>query len=128
MTKSTGVGRGGCRPGAGRKRKATGTQKREPRQLPAQDATVADVEALARTFTAVAVRALAEIALNGEKEAARVAAANALLDRGHGKPASAVPGGADGKKQKRQEAAKQAAASGGKFAPRSGPRLAVNNS
>lgn len=36
--------------------------------------------------------------------------------------------GGKGKKEQRQEAAEGAAQSGGKFAPRSGPRLAVNNS
>jgi hypothetical protein len=42
---------------------------------------------LARQHTDVALRTLVEIAEHGENESARVTAANALLDRGWGKPA-----------------------------------------
>lgn len=49
-------------------------------------AAVPTIEELARTYTVDAIMALAEIAVNGQREQARVAAANALLDRGHGKP------------------------------------------
>jgi hypothetical protein len=44
-----------------------------------------DLRELAREHTMTALRTLAEIAKHGENESARVAAANALLDRGHGK-------------------------------------------
>lgn len=121
MTKSTGVGRGGRRPGAGRKK----APKRARREIPATLSNIADVEALARTHTLLAVQALAEIALNGEKEAARVAAANALLDRGHGKVGGAA-GGVDGKKAQRQANAERSA-SGGRFAAPVAPRLVVSN-
>ena len=40
----------------------------------------------ARAYTASALETLHSICLNGESEAARVSAACALLDRGHGKP------------------------------------------
>lgn len=39
----------------------------------------------ARTFTTDAIEALADIALNGTSETARIGAANALLDRAWGK-------------------------------------------
>lgn len=70
--------RGGARPGAGRKRG-------QPNKL------TADVKALASQYGAQAIEALADIATGGDQPAAaRVAAANALLDRGYGKPAQAI--------------------------------------
>ena len=45
-----------------------------------------DLRELARKHTLTALRTLAEIAERGENESARVAAANAILDRGWGKP------------------------------------------
>lgn len=70
--------RGGSRPGAGRK-------PGKPNKL------TADVKALAAEYGAQAIRNLAEIA-NGKDQpaAARVSAANALLDRGFGKPVQAM--------------------------------------
>lgn len=54
---------------------------------------MADVKALARAYTAVAMQTLGEIAKDpGAPSAARVAASTALLDRGWGKPAQAVTG------------------------------------
>jgi hypothetical protein len=49
-----------------------------------------EIRELARQHTALALRTLSEIADHGENESARVAAANALLDRGYGKPAVPV--------------------------------------
>jgi len=122
MTKSTGIGRGGQRPGAGRKKAEKPVLERP--QVPVAGATVHDVEALARSYTVLAIETLATIAASGEKEAARVVAANSLLERGHGKAGGAVQ---DGKKAQRQATAEKAATGGNKFAVRSGPRLAVNN-
>ncbi len=52
---------------------------------------IADVTALAREHTAAALHTLASIAGDAEQPAAaRVAAANALLDRAYGKPPAAV--------------------------------------
>jgi hypothetical protein len=53
------------------------------------------LRSLARSHTANAIAALAGIMQNGQSDAARVAAACALLDRGWGKP-SRVHIGADG--------------------------------
>ena len=44
----------------------------------------------ARLHCETALQALAEIAVGGESEAARVSAANALLDRGDGRPPQAL--------------------------------------
>ena len=75
--------RGGKRPGAGKpkgaKNKATVKQK----------ATLQD---LARKHTKEALATLLYVAKEGESEAARVSAANSLLDRGYGKPAQAITG------------------------------------
>lgn len=72
------MARGGARPGAGRRKGAT-------------DKLKADVKALASEYGAAAIKALAEIATGGNQPAAaRVSAANALLDRGFGKPSQAV--------------------------------------
>ena len=42
---------------------------------------------LAKTYTEDALMALVDVARNGRSDAARVSAANALLDRGYWKPA-----------------------------------------
>lgn len=72
--------RGGKRQGAGRPKggvsRATRTQK----------ATLSD---LARAHTATALNTLVAVAKKGESESARVAAANAILDRAYGKPTQA---------------------------------------
>jgi Family of unknown function (DUF5681) len=49
-----------------------------------------EIRELARQHTITALQTLAEICQNGENESARVAAANALLDRAWGKPAVPV--------------------------------------
>lgn len=71
---------GGKRPGAGRpagaRNRATVEQKRTLTEM-AQD------------HTAIALAALVEVAKTGS-DAARVSAANALLDRGYGKPRQEV--------------------------------------
>ena len=41
---------------------------------------------LAKTYTEDALMALVDVARNGRTDAARVSAANSLLDRGYGKP------------------------------------------
>jgi hypothetical protein len=47
---------------------------------------IGSLQALAREYAPMALRTLAEIAEKGESETARVAASNALLDRGFGRP------------------------------------------
>ena len=42
---------------------------------------------LAKTYTEEALQTLVDVARNGRTDAARVSAANALLDRAYGKPA-----------------------------------------
>lgn len=73
--------RGGKRPGAGRPR---GAQNRATKE---QKGTLQE---LARSHTETALKTLVEVARKGESDAARVSAANALLDRAYGKPSQAV--------------------------------------
>lgn len=68
------MSRGGARPGAGRPKGAS-------------NKATADVKSAAQSFTTDAISTLAEIMRSPEHPAAaRVSAANALLDRGYGKP------------------------------------------
>lgn len=67
---------GGKRPGAGRPRGA-------------QNKATAEVKVLAAQYTEAAIRRLADWMQSDEPKAS-VAAATALLDRAHGKPAQAV--------------------------------------
>lgn len=72
------MARGGARPGAGRRK---GTPNK----------ATADVKEAASVYSADAVATLAEIMRDPEHPAAaRVSAANALLDRAHGKPKQAL--------------------------------------
>lgn len=70
-------GRGGARPGAGRRPGAISAKKRE-------------LQELARTHTVKALNSLVAIATKGESEAARVSASIAILDRGYGRPHQSV--------------------------------------
>ena len=62
-----------ARPGAGRPKGALNKVTR-------------DIKALAAEHSPAALATLVQIATSGESEAARVAAANSLLDRAYGKP------------------------------------------
>ncbi|MFC0246418.1 hypothetical protein ACFOLL_04445 [Falsochrobactrum ovis] len=68
---------GGARPGAGRKKGKVSQAKRELAEM-------------AKEHAEQALQVLVNIALSGESEAARVSAANAILDRGYGKPMQGV--------------------------------------
>lgn len=70
--------RGGARPGAGR-----------PKGVP--NKATASIRDAAREYTERALLTLAEVMADEEQPAAaRVSAANALLDRGYGKPSQSV--------------------------------------
>ena len=71
---------GGARPGAGR---PAGAKNRATQEL---KRTLTE---MARDHTDIALAALVEVAQTGS-DAARVSAANALLDRGYGKPTQHV--------------------------------------
>ena len=60
---------------------------RDPRKP--TSAPLSDKE-MARLYSALAIETLAEIALAGDKDSARVAAANALLARAYGAPKRAA--------------------------------------
>ena len=72
------MSRGGYREGAGRpagsSSKCTAEQSKR-------------LSELAKTYTEDALQTLVDVARNGRTDAARVSAANALLDRAYGKPA-----------------------------------------
>jgi hypothetical protein len=69
--------RGGKRPGSGRP---------QGRRNKATLANKLTLEELARSYTDVALNVLVDVAQNGQSDASRVSAANAILDRGYGKP------------------------------------------
>ena len=70
--------RGGCRNGAGRPTGSLNKTTSEQHQR---------LSELAKDYTHDALLTLVNVAKNGRSEAARVSAANALLDRGYGRPA-----------------------------------------
>lgn len=70
--------RGGFRSGAGRPSGASNKASLEQSQR---------LSELAKSHTGEALNALLDVARNGRTDAARVSAANAILDRGYGKPA-----------------------------------------
>jgi hypothetical protein len=71
------MARGGKREGSGRPQGAV-------------NRATADIREAAQVFSEQALQVLVQVATEGESEAARVAAANAILDRAHGKPKQAV--------------------------------------
>ena len=72
------MARGGFREGAGRP--AGSTNKSSPEQSQR-------LSELARTYTEEALQTLVDVARNGRTDAARVSAANTLLDQAYDKPA-----------------------------------------
>lgn len=71
------MARGGKREGAGR-------------PVGAPNKATADIREAAQEYTHLALTTLVYVAGSGTAEAARVAAANAILDRAYGKPKQAV--------------------------------------
>jgi hypothetical protein len=56
------------------------------RPLGSRNKVTVELMEAAQAYTSAALETLHRICINGESEAARVSAACALLDRGHGKP------------------------------------------
>lgn len=73
--------RGGKRLGAGRRK---GSRNR------ATSEQLGTLTEMAQSHARVALETLVSIARDGESEAARVSAANAILDRGYGKPVQGI--------------------------------------
>lgn len=71
------MAKGGRREGAGRPKGAV-------------NKATADIREAAQVYSEQALQVLVNVATTGESEAARVAAANAILDRAHGKPKQSV--------------------------------------
>ena len=72
------MARGGFREGAGRPSGSTNKSSPEQSQR---------LSELAKAYTEEALETLVDVAINGRTDAARVSAANSLLDRAYGKPA-----------------------------------------
>jgi hypothetical protein len=99
MTKSKLVGRGGARPGAGRKQKpvagptcVASELRSDGERSPAADTSAPIIPAnlsaedLKKFCEALAYETLATVAMTGTSENARVAASRELFDRVQGKP------------------------------------------
>ena len=71
------MSRGGYREGAGRPSGSSNKSSPEQSQR---------LSELAKAYTEDALQTLVDVARNGRTDAARVSAANALLDRAYGKP------------------------------------------
>jgi hypothetical protein len=83
--------RGGKREGAGRKKGAKdGKPRGTPPVLIAPAQERRELREAAREFTDDALKALVKICNGGQSESARIAAANALLDRGYGRPVQTI--------------------------------------
>ena len=67
-------------------------ERRGGRQKGTPNKVTADLQEAAQVYTPAALKTLNDICVGGESEAARVAAANSLLDRGYGKPTAHVTG------------------------------------
>lgn len=89
--------RGGKRPGAGRKKKGavapTALQKIDLESVLAAPAPE-EIDGVAQRHARTAIAALVKQLIHGASESAKVAAANAILDRGYGKPAVEIGGDA----------------------------------
>ena len=71
-------------------------ERRGGRQRGTLNRATADVKRLAEVYSHAAIQTLAAVMHNDQADVrARIAAANALLDRAHGRPAQAITG-ADG--------------------------------
>jgi len=77
---------------AGRK---PGTPKTGGRKAGTPNKATANVKAAAQVYTVEAIETLAAIMRKSESDQARVAASNAILDRGHGKPSQTISGDPD---------------------------------
>ena len=65
-------------------------QKGQPANPGGRPKELAGIRELARENAPLIIRTLVDVAENGQSESARVAAANALLDRAFGRPAHVV--------------------------------------
>ena len=70
--------------------KPKGAPKSGGRQKGTPNKATREIKAIAQPYGPEAIATLAEIMRHSESEPARVAAANALLDRGYGKPSQTV--------------------------------------
>jgi hypothetical protein len=72
--------------------KPNGSSKTGGRKKGTPNKVSTALQEAAQAYTPAALETLRKICVDGESEAARVAAANSLLDRGYGKPTAHVTG------------------------------------
>lgn len=65
-------------------------ERRGGRKKGVPNKATAEIKAIAQPYSEKAIAVLAQIMQTGESEAARVSAANSILDRAYGKPTQAV--------------------------------------
>lgn len=121
MTKSTGKGRGGKRPGAGRKPKAVVAQARSPEVI---QAAVVEVERIAKSnsgpasgLVGEAFATLRDVMAHSPFPAPRVTAARAIIELAKAEREEAEGAAPAGKKAQAKANAHAKVAAGGKFAP-----------
>lgn len=66
------------------------SKRRRLKELEALKQAEIDIESESRAYAHLAILTLAEICDDGETDSSRIAAANALLDRGYGKPKQGI--------------------------------------
>ena len=124
MTKSTGVGRGGPRKGAGRKPRGTPADARPKVPKPVRAASEAPSGPVAleqvEAVSALALATLEQVMTTSPSDAARVSAARELRAW---REAEREAQGVGGKKAQAKAKAEAQAKGGGRFAPPSGPSV-----
>jgi phage protein D len=86
LARSSRTQRGGSKSGERRGGRKAGTPNK----------ATAEIKGLARQYGAAAIERLAHLMTQATSEAAQVAAARELLDRGYGRPTQAIAGDPDG--------------------------------
>jgi hypothetical protein len=88
--------RGGRREGAGRPRGSKDKKARSAPVIIASTQEKRELRQVAREHTGAALETLVKVCTTSASDAARVSAANALLDRGYGKPVQQIESGSPG--------------------------------
>lgn len=83
-------GRGGKRPGSGRKKKPRALNVLSALATPPPE----EIDGVAQKHAPVAIEAMVKLLMHGGSEAAKITAAKEILDRGYGKPAVEIGGDA----------------------------------
>jgi len=90
MTSTAETAKGSRKRAANSNRGSKPGERRGGRQKGTPNKATKDIREFAREYTRQALETLVQIATEGESEAARVSAANAILDRAYGKPSQSI--------------------------------------